>query len=59
MKKNGLKMVGLKSASHCIGEFAIETDASETGIGAALFYRKTTKDKFCPVAYLSEKFDDA
>ncbi|CAG5104848.1 Oidioi.mRNA.OKI2018_I69.chr1.g1600.t1.cds [Oikopleura dioica] len=49
----------LKIPNPNIGEFAIETDASEIGIGAALFYRKTKKDKFCPVAYLSQKFDDA
>ena len=41
------------------GKFAIETDASEKGIGAALLYKRNTGDNFEPVAFYSMKFDTA
>ncbi|CBY11670.1 unnamed protein product [Oikopleura dioica] len=53
------KIVKLKIPSLNEGKFAIETDASEIGIGAVLLYRDDEIDVFKPVAYLSQKFDEA
>ena len=41
------------------GEFAIETDASEIGIGAVLLYRDSEDFDFKPAALLSDKFNEA
>lgn len=41
------------------GKFAIETDASENGLGAALLYKKFKGDNFEPVAFYSMRFDSA
>lgn len=49
----------LKIPNPNTGEFAIETDASEKGIGAVLLYKKDSNSHFQPAAYLSQKFDDA
>ena len=50
---------GLKIPNANVGEFGIETDASEKGIGAVLLYRNDEKSQFQPAAYLSLKFDQA
>ena len=49
----------LKIPNPNAGEFAIETDASEKGIGAVLLYRKCKNSDFQPAAFLSQKFDEA
>ena len=41
------------------GKFAIETDASEDGIGAALLYKQSPGSDFEPVAFYSMRFDTA
>jgi len=49
----------LKIPSPNTGQFGIETDASDTGIGAVLLFRDSEAEDFKPVAYLSQKFDEA
>ena len=52
-------MDSLKIPNPNRGKFAIETDASESGAGAALLYAENEEDDFKPVAFFSTRFDQA
>jgi hypothetical protein len=41
------------------GQYAIETDASNQGLGAVLLFRFNGEESYMPAAYLSHKFDEA
>jgi len=41
------------------GHYAIETDASDAGLGAVLLYKTAKEKRYEPAAYLSHKFDEA